>query len=300
LVSKLGGYPIKKYLGTMTVQGEVKREAKETARAKGKKPAAKLAPKKKKKYAVSRKAGGKISKTYTRPHLESKASGIAPITIAPERMVARVLDLGVNKVVSLRTFLSSPKFEIDPEIQADLEKNFDFYRVTLVADFCPKCNLVFRSGRISVKLANDTGSAGKVKVYSISPLIVNSRESVTKKFGINPEAKLFDIDLNPGVSYADERTYEKVHPLIVGNYAAKDYASWDFKTDKTVDSVSGAQIVEFMIRQPANIKTEWFAEPDGELAYTGPLVVRGLKSAFRGKPEDPDVEPEKFTVPLDE
>lgn len=84
-------------------------------------------------------------------------------------------------------------------------------------------------------------------IYSIAPENVHQEIKVTKKFGLNPTAKLFDIELNPGISYTSETVYNEVHPLIIGHYSAKQ--TWDYTTGKGVNDIEGVQKIEFMVKQ---------------------------------------------------
>jgi hypothetical protein len=319
MANKIGNYPIKKYLGTMTVQGTMatrgeiggrvgvafKRSSPAQVRRLeasfyGKSPVAATRLMSPKSGAPPRPSAHRSAIKSHRIMAKAKSKPSPPsYSQKSVKFVTNVLDLGVNNVINLKNLMKADKkFQVAPDIKAEMKNKFEFYRVTLVANFSPGTKLHFKAGKIDVKSAA-RARGSKAKVHSISPLEIVEKHKVTKKFGINPQVKLFDIALNPGVSYMDERTYDQVHPLVIGNFTAKNYAWWDFKTSKGVRAVRGTQIVEFIVKQPAKSKTEWYAQPSGSLAYDGNKLVSGWRHRFSGKPDDPDVEPETFTVPLD-
>jgi hypothetical protein len=217
----------------------------------------------------------------------------------------KVLDLGINNVTSLRELLKvDKKFPVSSEIKVALNKGYDFYRVTLVANFAPERGPKFIEGTISVK-AYGRHRKSDAFVYSIFPLRIEEKKRITKKIGIEPSAKLFDIELNPGISYVDERVYDKVHPIVIGKFASKQYASWDFKTDYiTPHGVEGTQIVEFMVKQPVGKSSTWIAAPTGILEPEGGYFTRRILSFIgrkrSSKPRASTSKGEKFTVPLDD
>lgn len=56
--------------------------------------------------------------------------------------------------------------------------------------------------------------------------------------------------------------------------------------------------MDFVVRQPAGVKTEWEAQPDGKIRHYPDTFVNKLLYAFKDKPAQPIIQPGKFTVPL--
>jgi hypothetical protein len=207
-----------------------------------------------------------------------------------------VLDLGVSAISLADLVRADKKFSVAADVKALMKKGFDFQRVTLVANFRPGNGLKFSSGSIDVILENRDC---KATVHSIAPLSVAERSKVNKKFGLSPEVKLFDVGLNPGLSYTDEREYQKVHPLITGYFAMKDYANWKFETNDIVDKLQGTQIVEFIVKQKKGTRSVWSAAPMGDLVTDGNGIVRIARwMTGNGRKKTAEAQPEKFTLPL--
>jgi hypothetical protein len=144
-----------------------------------------------------------------------------------------------------------------------------------------------------------TTKSKKARVYSIFPLVVNERIPVTRRVAINPSIKLFEVELNPGISFTDERTYQEIHPNIVGNFSAKQYVRWQFKTSKSIKQIVGTQIIEFIVEQDSNTKSIWQAIPSGKISKEHSRLLEEFKSLFRlSKKALQEAAPEKFTVPV--
>jgi hypothetical protein len=191
-----------------------------------------------------------------------------------EREVRRVENskvcVFVSSVVSLNK--KDVNLHLAPSIEQALTQNVDFYRVSLVADFYPAKNSKFVFAKINVELVSPlttTYSMASTTTYSIAPLKVDSETKITTKYAIDPEFKLAETASISLGSVTQEKVYRKLHPYIIGHFDGKHTASWEFRTTDTIDNIEGVQFLEFTVKQPANVKSDWQALPEGELNWRG-------------------------------
>lgn len=75
----------------------------------------------------------------------------------------------------------------------------------------------------------------------------------------------------------------------------REVTEWELKTTKSVKEIDGTQIVEFIVKQPKDIISEWIAETNGELSWEGSI------KKFKSKLSDDTVRSNQyskiFTVP---
>ncbi|HKG87998.1 MAG TPA: hypothetical protein VKA95_06700 [Nitrososphaeraceae archaeon] len=73
--------------------------------------------------------------------------------------------------------------------------------------------------------------------------------------------------------------------------------SWEFRTTDAIDDIIGTQLLEFVIKQPSGLKSEWRALPEGELKWSN--TRKKIKASLRGE-NLPEVENtfETFSTPL--
>ena len=207
-----------------------------------------------------------------------------------------LIEVGVQHKINLKDIISlNNKFKVDPAMQL-LFSDFDFFKVALVADFSPKRGLKFVRGWLRINLYNQAN--GQPIVYSIAPLKIDDKIKKTKKFGIAPDLKLFDIELNPGVEYISEISCEEIHPQIIGHYSAESWATWDYRTTDRTKEIVGTQIMELIIKQPVNIVSKAQIEIEGRLDW------RNISARFKGlflkgelKPDPSSPDFETFTIP---
>lgn len=208
----------------------------------------------------------------------------------------RLIEVGVQHKINLKDIVSlNNKFEVDPAIQL-LFGDFDFFKVALVADFSPKQRLKFVRGKLRIELSNQAN--GQPIVYSIAPLKIDDQIKKTKKFGVAPSLKLFDIELDPGVEYVSETSCEAIHPQIIGHYSAESWAEWDYMTTDKTKEIVGTQIMELIIKQPVNIVSKAQVQIEGKLDWrniSARLKGYFLKGEF--KPDSPSPDFETFTIP---
>lgn len=208
---------------------------------------------------------------------------------------AKLIEVGVQRKINLKKIVSSNSgFKIDPEIQA-LFDDFDFFKVTLVADFSPKLGLKFVRGILRIKLCGKSDC--QPVVYSIAPTKIEDPVKTTRKFGVSPNLKLFNIGLKPGIECVSEISCEEMHPQVIGHYTAKHWARWNYKTTRTIKEIVGTQIMELVVKQPVDKASKAQVEVEGELDW------RDLKARFKGflegefKPRPPSPNFETFTIP---
>lgn len=206
-----------------------------------------------------------------------------------------LIEVGVQHKINLKDIVSlNNKFKVDSAIQS-LFGAFDFFKVALVADFSPKRELKFVRGRLRINLYNQAN--GQPIVYSIAPLKINDQIKKTKKFGVAPDLKLFEIELNPGIECISETSCEEMHPQIIGHYSAQSWAAWDYRTTDRTKEIVGTQIMELIIKQPVNIVSKAQVEIEGRLDW------RNISARFKGflkkelKPDSPSPDFETFTIP---
>lgn len=206
-----------------------------------------------------------------------------------------LIEVGVQHKINLKDIISlNNKFNVDPTMQS-LFGNFDFFKVALVADFSPKRELKFVRGRLRINLYNQAN--GQPIVYSIAPLKIDDQIKRTKRFGVAPDLKLFDIELNPGIEYISETSCDEIHPQIIGHYSAKSRAEWDYRTTDRTKEIVGTQIMELIIKQPVNIVSKAQVEIEGRLDWR--KMSARFKGIFKGefKPDPPSPDFETFTIP---
>lgn len=159
-----------------------------------------------------------------------------------------------------------------PIIEQALAQKVEFYRVSLEVDFNPAKKTKFVSGKIIVRLAPPPfNSIALPTIYSIAPLKVDSETKITTKYAINPEFKLTELPFGLSASVTQMKEYTRLHSNIVG-HPGKHTVSWDFRATDTIDSIEGVQFLEFIVRQPANMKSDWQANSEGELKWRDHLI----------------------------
>jgi len=179
------------------------------------------------------------------------------------------IEVGINDIVNIRELLEhNPSSQVTDAIKIKIsqEDNVEFYRVSIVSNFSHGQKLKYDYAVITVKLVSDFNEKGPI-VYSVAPLQLNSSTKVTKRFAINPEIKLVEVVKGSIVSFTFEREYQKLHPYVIGHFEAGQAAYWEYKTTEAVDDIVGAQLLEFIVKQPSNVKSEWQISPEGELKW---------------------------------
>lgn len=200
-----------------------------------------------------------------------------------------VIEVGVQRKINMK-----PLRNVDREIQ-QLFNECDFFKVTLVAHFSPRRNLKFVSGTLQITLRNSAN--GQAIIYSIAPLRVDDTRKRTKRFGVAPDLKLFDIELNPGIERISETSYEEIHPQIIGYFAAGSWAAWEYRTTEITREIVGTQIMEFVVKQPIGLVSKAQVEVEGNVNW------RNLSARFKGfligelKPDVPSPNFATFTIP---
>jgi hypothetical protein len=209
------------------------------------------------------------------------------------------VSLFISDVINLNKMAMN--LELAPAIDQALTHKVEFYRVSLVADFYPSKNSKFKFGRINVELASHSTSqmaaysTASPTIYSIAPLIVNSEAKITTQYAIDPEFKLTEANSVSVGSISQKKEYTKLHPSIIGHFD-KQTASWEFRTTNIMDSIEGVQLLEFTVKQPANIISTWHALPEGELIWRG-RTQRFKAAITRDTNPLPKNKLEPFTVP---
>jgi hypothetical protein len=63
-----------------------------------------------------------------------------------------------------------------------------------------------------------------------------------------------------------------LHPQIVGHFSANQTVSWEFKTTNGIDDINGAQMVEFIIKQPSGTRSKWEAAPEADVNWASKKI----------------------------
>jgi hypothetical protein len=215
----------------------------------------------------------------------------------PVKKASFYIALGVHRITSIREILDiDKKFQVDPDIKISLQQHTEYYRVSLVADFFhQEKNIKFSYATIRSQLVSSQNAINP-QIYSISPQRVDEQVQISKEFGINPQLQLSDVTIS-GVTYTNRKEYVKMHPQIVGHFSAGQTVSWEFMTTNGIDDIIGAQLVEFMVRQPSNVRTRWEATPEADINWAGKVSKLGAILSGKSLPKIED-KFEQFSVPL--
>lgn len=206
----------------------------------------------------------------------------------------RLIELGVKSKINLKDFLSLEELaKIDPKIQA-LLNDYNFYKVTLVADFAPMPGLKFKYGMVHLDFRGSPDP--RPIIYSIAPLNIKDSVKRTTRFGVAPDLKF--INIKPGINYLSESSYIEMHPRIIGHYSSESWARWEYRTTDTINEIVGTQIMEVIVQQPVGQVSNALVELEGELNWAN-IMGRVKGFIFNGelKPQKPTSEFESFTIP---
>ena len=205
------------------------------------------------------------------------------------------VDVHTKNITSILDILQvNKKFPLSDDIKVNLKNKIKFYRVTLAATFEPPVNVRIKYGKVSVS-TNET----KSMVHSVSPDIKVDIINVKKNLALNTSLKLqsFGVEIGPGFSYIDDRTYDIIHPQIVGTYR-KQNASWQFNTTNSRNYIHGTQELEFIVKQPSNIVSGWTAEIMAKISPAKPFDR--LMGRIRDEKIEAKKHSERFKVPSKE
>jgi hypothetical protein len=138
----------------------------------------------------------------------------------------------------------------------------------------------------------------QVKIWSYYPQTQHLPKRITKKVALDATINLFEVEVSAGNVYSHEQVYYEMHPWIVSHCVGNPTFYWEYRTNEMIKEIVGTQLVDFVVRQPVGVKTEWAAQPDGKICHYPGRYVGKLLLAFKDKPAQPIIQPGKFTVPL--
>jgi hypothetical protein len=259
----IGQYPVKKYLGSLVAEGL---------------------------YNIYPMDNG--ADLHPDHYGKTKGREVTPFT-------RKVGAIGVINVVSLEELItiSEGKIDVSPEAKIWLKKGYDFYRVTLAADFSVDSSLRFKDAIIAVTITTPF-EPHQVKIWSYYPQSQLLPKRITKKVALDAAIKFFEVEVNVGNVYSYEQVYYEMHPWIVSHCVGDPTFHWEYRTNDIIKEIVGTQLVDFVVKQPVGVKTEWAAKPDGNLQHYPGTYFSKVLYAFKDKPAQPNISPGKFTVPL--
>lgn len=241
------------------------------------------------------------SYTIERPLFDFKDRLYDPKHLGPGEHWYRI-EAGINGVTSIREIMKVDENfskNLSPEIKVELQKNTEFYKVAVVYSFSHSRKVKFKFGNIRVECESAVNKI-EPKVHSINPHRINHKERKNRKFGIGLDLSFIEI-INANVgSYTSEREYEFLHPHIVGDFAASCWATWDYQLTPAIDDIIGAQLIEFIVKQPSSKYSSWNVLPDAGAKWGSKW--QKFKSFFSGDEiQNKKIKEKikKFTIPLD-